>query len=156
MSCCVTSNWRYDTVKIFQPFCNGNLSVTEYPPICVENFRCWLQPVVNIAGSRFLQGSCQHASKPNVKFTSIMLTDPKSMAKDLKSSHNTNIHVRWQPWHFFLFWVSNGRGAAEQSCGLLAGRGWVQGIKCWRFVVVVGIGVGVGFGFWFGFRFGFV
>ena len=27
MSCCVTSIWRYDTVKIFQSLCNGNLSV---------------------------------------------------------------------------------------------------------------------------------
>ena len=66
MSCCVTSNWRYDTVEVFQPLCNGNLSVTKYPPICVENIWGWLQPVVNIASSGFLQSSCQHASKPFV------------------------------------------------------------------------------------------
>ncbi len=78
----------------------------------------WMRDLVNAwEAERRLQARTWlwRSTDDNVKFTSIMLTDPKSMAKDLKSSHSTNIHLRWQPWHFFLFWVSkwNGCGRAE-------------------------------------------
>ena len=62
-SCCVTSNRRYDTVKVFQSLWNGNPTVAKYPPICVENSWCWLQSVVNIPSSGFFQRSCKHAAK---------------------------------------------------------------------------------------------
>ncbi len=67
MSCCITSNRGYDTLKVFQCLCRDKPSVAKY--LCFETSWCWWQPVVNIAGTRFFQRSCQHGSKPFVDWS---------------------------------------------------------------------------------------